>query len=1049
MNPTTPFTIYNAAAGAGKTYTLVKAYLITLLNGDFKDSYKNILALTFTNKAVAEMKIRVLENLVAISAPITPLPHQDLFNELIAATNYTEKELKQKANRILKSILHNYASFDIVTIDTFTHRVIRTFAHDLEIPMNFEIDMDTDALIEEAVDAVISKIGIDKELTRLIIDFAVSKLNEDKSWDITIELNKVARLLFSENDRKYIHHLLPKSNTDFEDLKTQLYQKIKLAKENVVLHANNALQLIKNKGVAFTDFTRSSIPNHFDKLAKGDFKVDFKAAWKQNIREATFYTTKLEDHKKGLIDTIRPEIEYAFQETKNALIQITFFENIIKNITPLSILNAINKELITIKKERKVLLISEFNNIISTAIKGQPAPFIYERLGERYRDYFIDEFQDTSEMQWQNLVPLIDNALATETLSGKRGQLTIVGDAKQAIYRWRGGKAEQFIELSSDINPFSTQEKQVLNLPKNYRSHEEIIKFNNNLFSFLSNDFSNLKHQELYLAGNKQEVNSKKGGYVDISFIEAKNAAQENDMYPQKVYETILELNEKGYQHNEICIIIRKQKEGALIADFLTQKGISIISSETLLISKAPEVNFIIDLLTWHIQQDHLQSKINVLNFLAEKYQVPDKHSFFSKLINNGTKDFYEVLKSFEIDFSFTLLATKPLYDAVAYCIRAFCFSNYNSAHLQFFLDTVFTFAQKHMEGIPGFLSYWQTKKDSLSIIAPKTKLAVQIMTIHKAKGLEFPCVIYPYANIDIYEEIEPKTWIEVDKDQYNGFGELLINYNKKISDYGTDAEKIVVDRQSQLELDTFNLLYVVFTRAREQLYVISNLKINYKGESNPNTFSGKLINYLKHLGVWETQNKYTFGSPLKPSNNTIKENNTLKTISLSKSTQNTQPYKVFIVTNAGKLWDTEQQYAIEKGNLIHELMASVYVHDDIQTVLDEAYLMGKITFPEKEILHKELIKVVEHPELSPYFSDDSTIFNEREIFSNGKSFRPDRIIIDPNNIASIIDYKTGSYDPYHRKQLEEYTYLLETTGYIVRDRILVYFNKDIKIKRV
>ncbi len=1044
------FTVYNAAAGAGKTYTLVKAYLITLLKGEFKDSYKNILAITFTNKAVAEMKSRVLENLIAISNPNTPSKYEDLMNELILETKIPEKELKQKANRILKNILHNYAAFDIVTIDTFTHRVIRTFAHDLGIPMNFEIEMDTDLLIEEAVDSVVSKIGVDDQLTKLIIDFAISKLEEDKSWDITIELNKIAKLLFSENDRKQLNKLSTKKIVEFEDLKDKLHQRVSEFKNDISTRSTEVLDLIEQNGIETIDFTRGSVPKHFQKLAEGDIVVDFKAAWKQDIHNASFYGTKLEDSKKEVINSIRPVIEEAFLETKQKLTQIHLFKNITKNLTPLSVLNAINKELIKIKNDRRILLISEFNAIISKTIQGQPAPFIYERLGERYRDYFIDEFQDTSQLQWDNLVPLIDNAVATETLTGKRGQITIVGDAKQAIYRWRGGKAEQFIELSSDQNPFSVKEKEVLNLPRNYRSHEEVIQFNNSFFTFLSKSFSNEKHRELYLQGNKQEVNSKKGGYVNISFIEAKNVAEENEVYPQKVYDTVLELHEKGYNFNDICIIVRKQKEGAIIADFLTEQGLSIISSETLLISNAPQVAFIVDLITWHIQPDNLQIKANVLHFLAEHLSIEEKHSFLQKVIFTKKSEFQSELAFLGIDFDFNQLTLKPLYDAVEYIISSFKLANSAPAYLQFFLDVVFTFTQKHTEGIIGFISYWNNKKDKLSIVAPDTKEAIQIITIHKAKGLEFPCVIYPYANIDIYKEIEPKTWLSTQKEDYLDFEEVFIDYSKSISDYGIEAQNLVSKRQSQLELDAYNLLYVVLTRAKEQLYMISKLELNSKGESNLNKFSGKLIDYIKSTAAWNPeQTTYEFGHPAKPNLTTPKEENSKKIIKLSRFDDSSKKHKIHIVTNSGKLWDTSQKNAIEKGNLIHDLMASIFVYEDIDLVLEEAHVRGEITISEKSTLIKEIKSVVEHPKLSRYFLPGNKVYNERDIIANGRLFRPDRIIIDKSNQVTIIDYKTGAYNSSHANQIEEYSTVITGLGYTVGHKILIYFNENITVKYV
>ncbi len=1050
MNSHTAFTVYNAAAGAGKTYTLVKEYLVTLFTGEFKDSYKNILAITFTNKAVAEMKIRVLDNLVAISKPDTPSSYQELLNELVFETKISEEKIKQKAGRVLKSILHNYAAFDIVTIDTFTHRVIRTFTHDLGIPMNFEIEMDTENLIEESVDAVVAKIGLDPELTKLIIDFSLSKLEEDKSWDITLELNKVAKLLFSENDRAHLNSISNKTVDDFERLKKRFNQGVKEYKEQVISQAKDILELISTNGIEHKDFTRGSVPAHFQKLAQGEVAVDFKSSWKQDIHNASFYGAKLDTYKKTQIDQIRSTIEEAFLTTKQKLVQIRFLKNGLKNLTPLSVLNAINKELLNIKKERRILLISEFNAVISNNIQDQPAPFIYERLGERYRDYFIDEFQDTSELQWKNLIPLIDNAVATETLTGKRGKVTIVGDAKQAIYRWRGGNPEQFIALSNDQNPFSVKQKEVFNLPRNYRSHEEIVNFNNRFFTFLAADFGDQMHKELYETGNKQQVNSKKNGYVNVSFISANNVAEEHEIYPQRVYEIVVELQDKGYKPKDICIIVRKQKEGVAIADFLIDKGISIISSETLLIKNAPEVVFVVDLITWFVQPDNLLAKTNALHFLSKDIPEHKKHAFLQKMITTNRSEFVSGLKPLGVDFDFDQLAVQPFYDAVEYIIGCFGLAKTTPAYLQFFLDVIFTYSQNHTEGMLGFISYWNHKKDKLSIVAPETEEAVTIMTIHKSKGLEFPCVIYPYANEDIYREIEPKTWLPIDKNENLGFEEIFIDYNKGIEEYGSDAHQIVTKRQAQLELDTINLQYVAFTRAKEQLYVISKKDLNTKGESNPNKFSGKLIAYLKDIGKWDQEcNSYSFGNHEKPSGETTKPKVIENTIKLSHFEDASKTYKVHIVTNSGKLWDTTQKNAIEKGNLIHDLMTFVYTYKDVNVVVEEAYRKGEITISDKETLAVELQNLVNHPKLSKYFSEENKVLNEQEIITGGRFFRPDRIVIDKNNLTTVIDYKTGAYTDANAKQIQKYAEILEKMGHTIESKILVYFNEDITLKYV
>ncbi|GAA3518623.1 UvrD-helicase domain-containing protein [Aquimarina addita] len=1048
MNPQHAFTIYNAAAGAGKTYTVVKAYLIKLLTGEFQESYKNVLAITFTNKAVAEMKSRVLESLVGINNATPSFKYQQLINDIISETGIDKKLLKQKADRILKSILHNYAGFDIVTIDTFTHRVIRTFAKDLEIPMNFEIEMDTDSLIEEGVDALIAKVGLNEELTKTLIDFALSKLEDDKSWDITIELNKIAKLLFSENDRIYLDKLLDKSIHNFTELKTVLTAKIKADQKKIVAIAEGIIQSIQVAGLVFEDFTRKSIPSHFVKLKNLEFKGVFKSVWSQNIETASFYNKTLDVVKKEAIDSLRPLIEKAFLETKERALQLKLYENIIKNIIPLSVLNAIDKEIRNIKKERNILLISEFNKIISDAIKDQPAPFIYERLGERYRDYFIDEFQDTSELQWQNMIPLIDNAIATETLAGKRGQLTIVGDAKQAIYRWRGGKAEQFINLSLDENPFSVKEKRVRNLPRNYRSCKGIIKFNNDLFTFLSNDFSNELYQKLYLLGNNQEYNDKEGGYVNVSFVEAKNVEEENEVYPDKVYETIIALTKKGYELSQICVLTRRQKEGTAIADVLVEKGIPIISSETLLLKNDPRVCFIIDLLTWYVNPDDLLAKIAVLHFMTERFSIDEKHSFLQKMVSIDKSSFITELTLYGVDFNFYQLDVKPCYDGIEYIINSFDLTATAPAYLQFFLDTVFSYTQKFGEGLIGFLTYWERKKDTLSIIAPAGEEAVMMMTIHKAKGLEFPCVIYPYANVDIYKELEPKTWLPVAKEDFEGFEDVFINYNKELSELGPEALRIVNHRQSQLELDNLNILYVALTRAEEQLYIISKVELNAKGESNFNKFSGKFINYLKHIGIWNNdQLSYDFGIATKPEQIKTAVKSSTESIVLTKFDNALKKHKVHIITNAGKLWDTAQATAIEKGNLIHDLMASIYVYKDIDDVIIRAQESGMITVSEKDTLYKELKMVLDHPELAPFFSEDKEVLNERDIMAQGHMYRPDRIIIDTEKKATIIDYKTGEHKTVYTNQLLLYGELLENMGYHIDRKILVYFNDELTLK--
>ena len=1046
LNSDSAFTIYNAAAGAGKTYTLVKAYLKALLSYDYKEGYKNILAITFTNKAVAEMKERILQNLYNLSGLGDTEKTKDLVLDLTEETGLTNEKLQQKAEKVLKSILHNYASFDVVTIDTFTHRVIRTFAYDLGIPMNFEIEMDTQLLIQEAVDALISKIGQDKALTETIIDFTLNKLEDDKSWDISKELYSIGGLIYSENDRDHITKLSGKTIGDFNTLKKNLQQKIRSKTAYIIDNSKSILESISSSGLENSDFYRSFVPNHFEKLVTGDLEnVDYKAGWKQNISEAQFYTTKLDNEKKQSIDQLRPLIENSFEETKKLTFEILLLKNFLKNITPLSVLTLIQNELEILKKEKKVLLISEFNSIISNAIQDQPAPFIYERLGERYRDYFIDEFQDTSELQWNNLVPLIDNALSTETLSGKRGSITIVGDAKQAIYRWRGGKAEQFINLSHKTNPFSVNEKKVNNLPKNYRSYSEIVDFNNQFFQHLSKEFIDKDYNELYLQGNNQQFNLKEGGFVKISFIEALNKEEENELYPIKVLDAIQELKEKGYPLKEICILVRKQKEGTEIASFLTQHNIPIISSETLLIKNAEEVKMLISFLNWFINKEDILSKVEFIRHLNKDATHQGDHNSIENLLHSDPKKFSLQLKELNIVFDIDKFSLLPLYEALLYFLRSFHITL--NIYVKFFLDLAFSYSQKHADGLIGFMRYWESKKDKLSIIAPASEDAVNIMTIHKAKGLEFPCVIYPYANTNIYQEIEPMTWLYVNPEEHSGFTELYTNYNLKLAEINQQGEDIVHRRQSQLQLDNYNLLYVALTRAIKELYIISKLEITSKGEVKENYFSSSFISFLKLKGIWQQDTlEYSFGSSIVQQDK--KENGT-KSLVLKDNSELTTDKNPILSTTSSQLWGTKAEAAINTGNIIHQLLSEINTAGDLQHILYKYVQKGIITNQEQKDYQLKIESIIHHPLLKECFSEKNNNYNEIDIISKGKVYRPDKIVINNEKNITVIDYKTGKPHTSHEIQIKTYASLFEEMGYSDIKTILVYVSDDILVKSI
>ncbi|AUC83063.1 UvrD-helicase domain-containing protein [Lacinutrix sp. Bg11-31] len=1051
MASNSSFQVYNASAGSGKTFTLVKEYLKILFSASGNYQFRNILAITFTNKAVGEMKARILEMLKTFSQEDALTNSHPMFANIVEDLKMKPEVLQKKSKDILNTIMHNYAAFDISTIDGFNHRLIRTFAHDLNLPLNFEVELDTESLLNEAVDRLIAKAGTNKELTKVLVDFAIEKADDDKSWDVARDFNNIAKLLTKESDLEFVKTLNSKSLNDFDKLKQNLISEINLTEKDIINSANSILDLIKEKGLEYSDFTRRTLPNHFERASNLEFVRLYENKLESNLSEnKSIYNKTLDSGKASTIDSILPEIEKGFHSTKQNVFHLKFLKLFYKNLTPLSVLTVINKELIDIKTEENKMLISEFNAIISNEIKDQPTPFIYERMGEKFKHYFIDEFQDTSQMQWENLTPLVDSTLSGENSKAEKGTAMIVGDAKQAIYRWRGGKAEQFMELFNKTSKPFYIEQDVKNLGSNFRSFETIVNFNNALFKHISThalskeDYANLYEQ------SHQEPSKDTKGYVNLNFIDFEDEDSDKDeVYTQHVYDTIKSCQENGYALKDICILVRKKKHGIAIAEFLSSQNLKITSSETMLINNAPEVQLINNVLTVLVNPNDTECKVNILSFLADKYDVKDKHAFFKNHLFLDLEYFFKSFEAFGININPNLLVQQGLFDLAETVVRSFKLVATSNAYVQFYLDTVLEYSQKNISDLSSFLEYFESKKDKLSIVSPEEQDAIQIMTIHKSKGLEFPVVIFPYADIKIYEDIEPKEWFPLNPENYNGFKYALLNYNKAFEDFGEEGKAIYARHQAELELDSLNLLYVALTRPVEQLYIIGKKDISKKGELNLKSYSGLLIDYLMNTGDWnDTETIYSFGSPEKPESK--KEEQSINTIEQQEFISTAkEDHNIKVIANSGYLWDTKQEDAIEKGNLVHDIMEHIKTESDVDLAINNFESDGILNKTQAKALRISILEIINHPDLKPYFSEGNTIYNERDIISKtGKLYRPDRLVINSKNEVVIIDYKTGLHNPKYQHQLQDYQDVLEEMDFKVTQKLLLYINKTITIKR-
>jgi ATP-dependent exoDNAse (exonuclease V) beta subunit len=655
-------------------------------------------------------------------------------------------------------------------------------------------------------------------------------------------------------------------------------------------------------------------------------------------------------------------------------------------------------------------------------------------------------------MQWQNLIPLIDNATSSE-IDGEKGTLMIVGDPKQSIYRWRGGKAEQFIDLSKDQNPFNNPEKVLEHLDKNYRSYSQVIDFNNDFFQLLSNEFEHLDYKDLYENHSHQKTNDKTGGYVNISFVpkveaseDEEEALDKTELYVLATLNTIQKVIREGFEYKDIVILTRKRNQGIAIANYLTEQKIPLLSSETLMIQNATEVRLIIHLLKYLKNNSDLEAKANFLQYLAQNSQdqLPI-HDFIAQGMEQKQEaDFEKWLVSFNVDLSFQNIRKKSLYEAVEVIISKFLNPKISNAYIQYFLDIVLERDIRNQAGISDFLNFWDKNAEKFSIPSPEGNNAVRIMTIHKSKGLEFPVVIMPFAEEDYNRKPKDKLWLNAEE-QTIGLPKVLIDNSSAVEGFGEEASLVYNQKKQEELLDNINVLYVALTRAEEQLYVISNMNLSRKGEVPKNNMCAFFINYLINKGEFdESKLEYEFGNSTKLSVEK-KHVDTSKTIPLV--TEILNPKNIKIAQREALMWGTHQQEAIEYGNVVHEILSFIKTKSDVDLAITKSIESGLITFGQKETVYKSIQQIVNHSELEKYFSEGNEILNEQTIIQKeGRTIKPDRMTINKDKEVFLLDYKTGIHNSKYQLQLENYQHAIELMGYKVVKKVLVYIGLSIDV---
>ncbi|MEE4177710.1 MAG: UvrD-helicase domain-containing protein [Bacteroides sp.] len=1062
------FHVYKSSAGSGKTYTLVKEYLKIVLPQP--DKMRQILAITFTNAAAAEMKSRIIEELGSLAAlPQNPVDTKtrELLNQILKEyrdegfTQPAEDRLIENAGHILTDILHNYSDFSVSTIDSFVHRIVRTFAFDLRIPVNFEIELDNESLLNKAVDMLVSRAGSDEKLTELLIRFILNQVDEEKDLRIEKAIGNLAKTLMDEDSTPFIEKLKDLSLDDFLSIQQYIISKIRAFEQNAKSKATKVMQLIELHNLKAEHFYRGKqgIYSYFENLSQGLIaeKIRPNSYVLTTLEEDKWYGGKAGEGEKAAIDSIKYDLQQYYLEihglTGNYLDTYQLLKAVSLNLFPLGVLNEVQRVLEEIKTENVLLHISDFNRKISAIVTGQPVPFIYERIGERYQHYMIDEFQDTSVLQWQNLLPLVENGLASGNLS------LVVGDGKQAIYRWRNGDVEQFVKLPQlpdgiqGINKEPWQQSLIRNyegknLGTNYRSRKVIVDFNNHFFEQAKTHLSE-PMQAIYAQVQQEPRKGATGGYVQVSFLENSKGQEYIDETLLKVKETIEQLLEAGHAYRDITILCRSNNKGSQVARFLLRNQVPVISSESLLLNQSEEVIFFIANLKLLVNRHDAVAAVEWLGYLLSNHwlethgtlhQALKAAGLFPVPTGNRTINWQEVAETLllknNITFRFSELNYLNLYDICENITRTFFTRGEPNPFVSFFLSAVFEYSEKNSLSIADFLQWWEEFGSKYSLVVPKGLNAVQVMTIHKAKGLQFPVVIFPFAELEARKSTREGTWVSPSHPELKDLPAVWLKMSGKALE-NTPYEALYEDEMERTQLDVLNMAYVAFTRPKDKLFIISkqppdNIK---KRPSVPQMLKAFLSGKDYFSGQEHT---FSFGEFEKVS-------------SLSGELHEEQYFRRLLSrswTAALRMRSNQEERGVasagqrERGKLLHRAMEQIITSDDIQPVLSRMRAEGEIDqFTERE-WNTRIRELISLGPLAPCFASGAKVKAEAGLFDEtGNFYRPDRVVMFEDRTV-VIDYKTGKEYASHGQQIENYGSLLEKMGYPAVEKMLLYLDE-------
>lgn len=1061
MNSFSELLVYKASAGSGKTFTLTAEY-IKLLVRDPR-AYQSILAVTFTNKATTEMKDRILSQLYGIYIGDT---ESEAYLKLICKDlEWNEDRVKEAAGKALKYMIHDYSHFRVETIDSFFQSIMRNLAKELELSANLTIELNNYEILGQAVDSMIEKLDRNSPVLVWLLDYIYERIASDKRWKISKEIKNFGKNIFDEN---YIEK--------GKDLRIRLQEKdyifnyskhLKALREEVLdqmkSFADQFFGILEEAGLSPSDLKNGSrgISSYFSKILNGKLNNDIKNSTVEKCLEnEENWCTKSSPYKETILSLATSQLIPLLEECekyryKNNII-LNSCDLSLRHLNNLRLLNYIDEEVRELNYKNNRFFLSDTNALLHNLVNESDSTFIFEKIGTVIRHIMIDEFQDTSRMQWGNF-----RILLLEGLSQGANSL-IVGDVKQSIYRWRNSDWSILNNMRDKIGAFNIKIK---NLIINRRSEWNIIQFNNQIFTaacaYLCEIYRNELNieceelKEAYQDVCQESLKEEKKGYVKVSFLEENQEADYLTSTLETLVNEVKNLIHQGVELADITILVRKNRYIPVIADFFDKHlSCQIVSDEAFKLSSSVAINIIINSLRCLSNPENRISKAQ----LAIIYQntVLKRNMNLNTILLNETESFLPA--SFVQRTS--ILRLLPLYELVEDLISIFEINQIEKqdAYLFSFLDAVTEYIQSNSSDLDSFITFWEENLCNKTIPCGEIE-GIRIMSIHKSKGLEFHTVLLPFCDWKLENETSNQlVWCFPHETPFDELELVPVNYCISMSQsiYQNDY----LNERLQLWVDNLNLLYVAFTRAKNNLVILG--KANQRANISELLFNSLLSVSQAYHPSWNGEGNYEVGS-ICPSE-IKKQKATFNKLSIPSRKlmikkeiyrhqikfRQFNPSTNFIKDTEDS--DKEKNY-ISQGQLLHTLFSSIKTLEDIYPAIERLLFQGVIESKEKENqIRKITERAFSNPQIIKWYSGDWHPFNECSIIyqANGRieTKRPDRVMIKGDKVI-VIEFKFGKRKKEYNEQVKNYMSLLSQMRYKDIEGYLwyVFENQLVKIE--